>query len=157
MTNNIVEGTTRLFRDHVYKLHGLIKVILSNMDATFTNRFGNALHGFFGTRLAMSIIFHPQTNGKLEQNNHVIHDMLWHYVNSIHDNWDEFLVMVEFAYSEFWQEYVQNILFVVNTCQHPMTLFTWINRCQVPTANKIVGHMSNVIGQANKQLIDAQK
>ena len=38
-THITAEGTARLFRDHVYKLHGLPRVILSDMDARFTSRF----------------------------------------------------------------------------------------------------------------------
>ena len=38
-THVIVKGMARLFRDHVFKLHGLPKVILSDMDARFTSRF----------------------------------------------------------------------------------------------------------------------
>ena len=62
-THVTAEGTARLFRDHVYKLHGLPRVILSDRDARFTSRFWDALHGLLGTRLAMSTAFHPQTDG----------------------------------------------------------------------------------------------
>jgi len=58
-THIIVEGTARLFRDHVYKLNGLPRVILSDRDARFTSRFWDALHGLLGIRLAMSTAFHP--------------------------------------------------------------------------------------------------
>ena len=40
-THVTAEGTTRLFCDHVYKHHGLPKVILSDRDARFTSRFWN--------------------------------------------------------------------------------------------------------------------
>lgn len=59
-----IEETTRLFHDHVYKLHGLPKVILSNKDTRFSSRFWNVLHGFSGSRLVMSYVFHPQTDGQ---------------------------------------------------------------------------------------------
>lgn len=38
-THVVVEGTARLFHDHVKKMHGLPKVILSNTDARLTSRF----------------------------------------------------------------------------------------------------------------------
>jgi len=113
------EGTARLFRDHVYKLHGLPRVILSDRDARFTSRFWNALHGLLGTRLAMSTVFHPQTDGQTEQVNRILEDMLRHYVNPVQDDWDEFLAVVEFAYNSSWQESVRNTPFVLNYGQHP--------------------------------------
>lgn len=36
-THITIEGITQLFRDHIYKLHGLPKVVLSDMDIIFTD------------------------------------------------------------------------------------------------------------------------
>ena len=113
-THVTAEGTARLFRDHVYKIHGLPKVILSDRDARFTSRFWDALHGLLGTRLAMSTAFHPQTDGQTEWVNRILEDMLRHYVNPVQDDWDEFLALVEFAYNNSWQESVRNTPFVLN-------------------------------------------
>jgi hypothetical protein len=96
-THVIAEGAARLFCDHVYKLHGPPKIILSDRDARFTSRFWNALHSTLGTRLATSNPFHSQTDGHMKRVNHIIEDMLQHYVNPMQDVWDEFLAMVEFA------------------------------------------------------------
>ena len=60
-----VEGTERLFCDHVYKLHGIPKVILNDMDVRFTSRFWNALQGLLGTRFAISTALHPPTNEEM--------------------------------------------------------------------------------------------
>ena len=35
----------------------------------------------------------------------------------MHNEWDKFLVMIEFAHNVSWQDFVQNTLFVLNTCQ----------------------------------------
>ena len=116
-THVITKGMARLFRDHVHKLHDLPKVILSNKNTMFTNRFWNALHGLLGTSLAMSTVCHPQTDGQTNHMNCVIHDMLQHYVNPMQIYSDEFLVMLEFAYYSSWQEFVWNTPIVLNTCQ----------------------------------------
>jgi len=39
-TNVTIEKMTKLFCNHVYKLHGLFKVILSNTNPKFTKSFG---------------------------------------------------------------------------------------------------------------------
>ena len=79
----IVEEMTKLFRDHVHKIHGLPKVIISDRDARFTSSFWDALHCFLGKRLAMSTAFHPQIDRQTEQVNRILEDMLRHYVNPV--------------------------------------------------------------------------
>ena len=58
-THVIAEGTIRLFCDHVYKIHGLPKVILNDKNVRFTSRFWDVLHGLLGTKLVMSTAFYP--------------------------------------------------------------------------------------------------
>lgn len=65
---------------YMYGLYDLPKVILSDMDAKFTNRIMNALQGLLVTTLAMSIASHLQTDGKTKRINRAIGDMLRHFV-----------------------------------------------------------------------------
>ena len=76
LTQVIVEKTTRLFCDHVHKLHGVPKVILSDIDARFINRFWISLHGLMWTRLAMSTAFHPQIDEQMKIIIRVIKEIL---------------------------------------------------------------------------------
>jgi hypothetical protein len=56
-THKTTKGMTQLFY-HVYNLHDLPKVVISDMIAKFTCRFWNVLHGLLRTRLVMSTSFH---------------------------------------------------------------------------------------------------
>ena len=51
------------------------------------------------TTLAMSLGFHPQTDGQTERANWSIEEMLRAYVGKRQNDWDERLGMMEFAYN----------------------------------------------------------
>ena len=56
----------RLFLDHIFKLHGMPKSIVSDRDPTFTSSFWLELFHLQGTQLNFSLAFHPQSDGKSE-------------------------------------------------------------------------------------------
>jgi hypothetical protein len=47
------------FLDHVYKLHGLPKAIISNRDPVFTSHLWQELFKLTDTKLLMSLAYHP--------------------------------------------------------------------------------------------------
>src|SRR5215217_1328932 len=89
--------TAKLFFDHIFKLHGLPKSIVSDRDAKFTSRFWQTLFNTLGTKLAMSTAFHPQTDGQTECTNCTLEDMLRAFTNYCQDNWDTQLTAAEFT------------------------------------------------------------
>ena len=54
-----VEGLARLFRDNVWKLHGLPKSIISDRGPQFTAGLMRELNQMLGIKSKMSITFHP--------------------------------------------------------------------------------------------------
>ena len=53
-----------LYMHYIFKLHGMPASIVSDRDATFTSLFWFELFRLQGTNLAMSIAYHPQTDGQ---------------------------------------------------------------------------------------------
>ena len=63
------EELTRLFRDNVWKLHGLPKSVVSDKGSQFTVELTKKLNQMLGIETKLSMIFHPQTNGQAERMN----------------------------------------------------------------------------------------
>ena len=60
------EGLARLFRDHVWKLHGLPESIISDRGAQFAANLMEELNQMLGIETKLSTAFHPQTDGQTE-------------------------------------------------------------------------------------------
>lgn len=53
-----------LFLRDIYRLHGLLKTIVSDRDPIFLSKFWKQLFSQLGTRLLHSSAYHPQTVGQ---------------------------------------------------------------------------------------------
>ena len=89
--------TVRIFVDSVVRLHGLPTVIVSDRDTKFTSNFWKEVCRVMGMTLAISLGFHPQTDGQVERANRSIEEMLRVYVGKCQNDWDDRLGMIEFA------------------------------------------------------------
>lgn len=68
-TNYNAPQLAELMFEHVYKLHGLPKNIISDCDVLFTSTFWGQLHHLIGTKLRMSSAYNPQSDGSTERAN----------------------------------------------------------------------------------------
>ena len=71
-----LERFYRLCVREIVRLHGVPVSIVSDRDPRFTAHFWMSFQKAIGTRLTMSIAFHPQTDGQSERTIQVLEDML---------------------------------------------------------------------------------
>jgi len=61
------EGLAWLFRDHVWKLHGLPESIISNRGVQFVAEIIKELNKLLGIQTKLLTAYHPQMNGQTER------------------------------------------------------------------------------------------
>ena len=59
----MAEGLAKLFRDNVWKLHGLPKSIISDREPQFIAGLMRELNQILGIKSKMSTVFHSQMDG----------------------------------------------------------------------------------------------
>ena len=63
------EDLARLFRDNIWKLHGLLKSVISDKGLQFAAGLIKELNKMLGIETKLSTAYHPQTNGQTERTN----------------------------------------------------------------------------------------
>jgi len=60
------EGLAKLFRDHVWKLHGLPESIISDKEVQFAAGMMKELNNLLGIQTKLSMAYYPQTDGQTD-------------------------------------------------------------------------------------------
>ena len=66
------EGIDKIYRDEIWKIHGVPRTILSDQGPQFASKFMEDLTKVLGTKRNLSTAYHPQTDRKTERINQEI-------------------------------------------------------------------------------------
>ena len=77
----LAEGLARLFRDSVWKLHGLPKSIILDRGPQFVAGSMRKLNGILGIKSKLSTAFHLQTDGQTERVNQELEQYLRMFID----------------------------------------------------------------------------
>ena len=69
MTNISLEGIVKIYWDKIWKLHGILRKILSDSRPQFTSKFMEELIKALETKRQLSMAYHLQTDGQIERIN----------------------------------------------------------------------------------------
>ena len=111
---------------------------MSDRDPRFTGSFWRELFKLTGTHLAMSTASHAETDGQTERANRTIEEMLRSYISPHHNDWDEHLTAVEFAYNSSVQASTGYSPFYLNNGKEPHTPLTLVTDRREPVQNEKV-------------------
>ena len=91
------EELARLFRDNVWKLHGLPESVVSDRRPQFAAELTKKLNRMLGIETRLSTAFHPQTTEQTERMNQELEQYLRFFVDHRQKDWPEWLASAEFA------------------------------------------------------------
>jgi len=86
MTNISLGEIAKIYRDEIWKLHGIPKKILNNRGPQFASIFMEELTKLLETKRMLSIAYHLQSDRQTERINQEIEMFLQHYINYQQDD-----------------------------------------------------------------------
>lgn len=140
--------------DHIYKLHGLPRAIVSNRDSLFTSVFWDRLHALIGTELRMSSSFHPQSDGMTERANRTMEQMLRQCIAPNQKDWVTRLPGIEFAMNAARSETTGFSPFFLNSGRTPRPMI-WDPKSDYPGVRVFAQRMKDTVLAAHDTIIYA--
>ena len=82
----MAQGLATLFRDNIWKLHGLPETTLSDRGPQFAVDFMKELNDILGIKTKLSMAYHPQTDDQTERLNQEVEQYLWMFASHHQNN-----------------------------------------------------------------------
>ena len=149
--------TAKLILQHIVRLHGLPRDIVSDRGPQFHSKFWKNLFGLLGTKISLSSAFHPQSDGQSERVNQVLEQYLRCTINYLQSNWCDALPLAEFSYNNSVHSSTQKTPFFANYGFHPRFDFDQMTTPLNPTAEKLVLDLQKLHRDVKEQLKAAQE
>ena len=138
------QDSLALLFNHVFKLHGFPKKIVSDRDIRFTSRFYREACKRLGITLGFSSSNHPQTNRTTERLNATLGSLLKRYCNENHLSWDLELPLIEFTYNATPHSTTQTSPFIADLGYKP-------NLPTITTGQRILAASDRAVDFVTKQ------
>ena len=151
------EGLARLFRDHVWKLHGLPESIISDRGVQFTAGMMKELNSLLGIQTKLSTAYHPQTDGQTERVNQELEQYLRVFIDHRQEQWPDWLGTAEFTYNNKIHMATKTSPFKVNYGQDPRMGFEERRKGKYKTAERFVEKIKKIQEEARAALGKAQE
>lgn len=151
------EECSRLFLTNIWQFHGHPKVLISDRDPRFTSDFWKSFCSSLDIKPKFSTAFHPETDGQTERANRVIEEVLRHFINGKHSNWEELLPIVAFAMNNAKSSSTYATPFYLNYGYHPQTTTTVsLPDIDLPMLSRVFHDLDQTLLDIKKYLTAAQ-
>jgi len=153
----LAEGLARLFRDNVWKLHGLPESIISDRRPQFAAGIMWELNRMLGIESKLLTAFYPQTDGQTERVNQELEQYLRMFIDHRQEQWPDWLGTAEFAYNNKVHSSTKISPFKANYRQDSRMGFEMRRKGKYKGAEKFVIKMKEVQEEAKVALGKVQE
>ena len=84
---------------HIIKNQDCPRIILTDQGAQMRSSLVKCLTKDLNIKQVFTSAYHPQTDGLVERFNRTLQNMLSHYVNEDHNDWDKWIPYCQIAYN----------------------------------------------------------
>jgi len=140
----LAEGLARLFRDNMWKLHGLPKSIILDRGPQFAAGLIRELNKILEIESKMSTAFHPQTDGQTDRVNQELEQYLRMFIDHRQEQWPDWLGTAEFVYNGKVYSNKKILSFKANYRQDPRIGFKVRKKGKYKEAGKFVIKMKKI-------------
>jgi len=147
----------RLFRDNVWKLHGLPESVISDRGLQFAAGLMKKLNKMLGIETKLSTAYYPEIDGQTERTNQELEQYLRMYVNHRQNNWAEWLATAEFAFNNKVHTATKTSPFQVNYGREPRMGFDIRKKGKNEKAEEFVRKMKERHEEARAVLVKSQE
>jgi len=151
------EGLAKLFRDQVWKLHGLSESIVLDRGMQFAAGMMKELNNLLGIQTKLSTAYHLQTDGQTERVNQELEQYLRVFIDHRQEQWPDWLGTAEFAYNNKVHAATKILPFKVNYGQDPRMGFEGRRKGKYKAAGKFVEKMKKIQKEVKAVLGKAQE
>ncbi|GJX83727.1 putative reverse transcriptase domain-containing protein [Tanacetum coccineum] len=151
------EKLAKIYTNEIVARHGVPVSIISDRDGRFTSHLWQAFQKALGTRLDMSMAYHPQTDGQSERTIQTLEDMLRACVMDFGGSWDTHLPLIEFSYNNSYHTSIKCAPFEAlygRKCRSPV-IWTEVGESQL-IGPEIVQETTEKIVQIKERLKTAR-
>ena len=120
-----VEVVARILVQYVFRIHDLFFSITSNRNSQFISLVWQILCRILRIRCKFFIVLHSEINEQIENVNRNIERQLQQYCNYMSDDWDIWILMIEFADNNTIFSTSELFLFFVNKNFHSRMSFSF--------------------------------
>jgi len=153
----LAEGLARLFRDNVWKLHGLLESIISDRGLQLMAGLMRELNRMLGIESKLSTVFHPQTDRQMERVNQELEQYLRMFIDHRQEQWPDWLGTAEFAYNNKMYSSTKTLPFKANYRQNPRMEFEMRRKGKYEGAEKFVTKIKEIQKEAKAVLGKVQE
>jgi len=108
------EGLARLFKNNVWKLHGLPESIVSDRGPQFAAEMTKELNRILEIKMKLLMSYHPQTDGQTERINQKLKQYLRFFIDHRQKDWPEWLALAKFVVNNKVHLTTKTSLFMAN-------------------------------------------